>query len=30
MLIYRYNLGLGKPWDVGKVELDVLYQRIDV
>lgn len=28
--LYRYVLGLGEPWDVERVELDVLHQRIDV
>jgi len=28
--LYRYVLGLEKPWDVERVELDVPHQRIDI
>jgi len=28
--LYRYVLGLEEPWDVERVKLDVLHQRIDV
>jgi len=28
--LYRYVLGLEEPWDVERVELNVLHQRIDV